>query len=347
MLNKKSIAFWGAIPPPIGGMTVHIQRLSAILKRRGFDVQMYNFTQFIKNEKYIQNISLPFLWYFSLFFKTTNNIHYVISTRSIIRFLAVLYGIIKNKKIIIRVGGKSLENSIKNEKLGKFLNKFAIQNSSAFIGVNEEICALAKTYKKEKVFCVPGFIFPEQNKNNNLPKNLVSFFNYEKVKIVVSGKIFNKNKDDIYGIRDMIKLGKYLLESNFEFKIMIFLYDMGNDNIIVENNFVHEIKKEGLSNNIFVYTEDIEICKCLFLSDIFLRPSYTDGDCNTLREAMYYNLHTIATDVVPRPKGVKLYKAGNNLDLFKLIKNLDYNIKPSYTLKDNSDSIIKIIENII
>ena len=32
--------------------------------------------------------------------------------------------------------------------------------------------------------------------------------------------------------------------------------------------------------------------------------------------------------------------------LFKLIKNLDYNIKPSYTLKDNSDSIIKIIEEL-
>ncbi|MEI2749894.1 MAG: hypothetical protein V9E88_14180 [Ferruginibacter sp.] len=50
-------------------------------------------------------------------------------------------------------------------------------------------------------------------------------------------------------------------------------------------------------------------------ADIVLRPTNTDGDALTIREAIYLNKKIVASDVVERPEGTILFKTRDTNDL--------------------------------
>jgi glycosyltransferase involved in cell wall biosynthesis len=50
-------------------------------------------------------------------------------------------------------------------------------------------------------------------------------------------------------------------------------------------------------------------------SDVFVRPTFTDGDSISVREALSLGIPVIASDCVERPDGVVLFKTGNAGDL--------------------------------
>jgi hypothetical protein len=53
-----------------------------------------------------------------------------------------------------------------------------------------------------------------------------------------------------------------------------------------------------------------------------IRPTNTDGDSLTIREGLYLNKIVLASDVVQRPEGTKLFKTRNAMDLFEQMKLL-------------------------
>ena len=51
-------------------------------------------------------------------------------------------------------------------------------------------------------------------------------------------------------------------------------------------------------------------------SRLFVRPTRTDGDANSIREALYLGVPSIASDAAPRPDGVRTFRSGD-LDDFE------------------------------
>jgi hypothetical protein len=84
---------------------------------------------------------------------------------------------------------------------------------------------------------------------------------------------------------------------------------------------------------------------------LFLRPSNSDGDAISIREALYYKVPTIASNVIRRPKGTITFKNRNLQDLtFKTINVLkNYSIYKNkienLSVKNNFHDIYKIYEN--
>ena len=84
---------------------------------------------------------------------------------------------------------------------------------------------------------------------------------------------------------------------------------------------------------------------------MFIRPTNTDGDAVSIREALDFNIPCIASDVVVRPKEVKLFKNRDIMDLhrcFKEVKeNNEQNIKNKHiSMEDNAEKILKIYSNL-
>jgi glycosyltransferase involved in cell wall biosynthesis len=50
-------------------------------------------------------------------------------------------------------------------------------------------------------------------------------------------------------------------------------------------------------------------------SDLFVRPTLTDGDAISVREALALGVRCVASDVVPRPKGTRLFRSQDPADL--------------------------------
>jgi len=55
-------------------------------------------------------------------------------------------------------------------------------------------------------------------------------------------------------------------------------------------------------------------------SDLFLRPTTTDGDAVSVREALELGVPVVASDAVPRPDAVVLYRAGDLADFVAKVR---------------------------
>jgi hypothetical protein len=83
------------------------------------------------------------------------------------------------------------------------------------------------------------------------------------------------------------------------------------------------IKKLNLNECFLLLNENLSFVRLIEQADIVLRPTNTDGDALTIREALYLNKTVIASDVVKRPSGTILFKSRDTNDLeIKIMENI-------------------------
>jgi glycosyltransferase involved in cell wall biosynthesis len=85
-----------------------------------------------------------------------------------------------------------------------------------------------------------------------------------------------------------------------------------------------ESRPEGLPPHMFAIG-DLTHESCLAViarSDIFVRPTYSDADAVSVREALALGTPVVASDVVRRPEGTLCFKTGDAGDLAAKIESL-------------------------
>ena len=106
-----------------------------------------------------------------------------------------------------------------------------------------------------------------------------------------------------------------------------------------------------IKNNILFIVEELPSLKEIFTkSDVFIRPTNTDGDAVSVQEAIYYGTTSIASDVAPRPKECLLFKTRDIDDLTlktkgvleKIVDNKEEAAEKTKPKKNNGDRIIDI-----
>ena len=135
------------------------------------------------------------------------------------------------------------------------------------------------------------------------------------------------NNQDLYGLDLCIEVAKRLFEKKISF-FFIFVVSSLEKNSEVFYNSQNLIKDLGLSQNFYLTNETLSFVRLLDMSDIVIRPTNTDGDSLTVREAIFFNKIVLASDVVKRPDEVYLFRS-RNIDDFEIkIENLIENHIP-------------------
>jgi hypothetical protein len=342
---EKEIVFWGSEPPPIGGMTIHLKRLSVFLRNKEWTVFQYNFSDIKKEEDYIINVNYVWLWYLKLWLFPSPSIHYVITTTSYVRFLASLLTL-RGKKIIIRVGGRSLQDGLNSNLLEKYLNILSLKLCSSFIGVSSEICKIASKYAdKSKINHIPGFIPPCGEIIP--PHEVVDFFNDSNLKIVITGQVVLEYEEDIYGLYHALDSLKILKDRSVLFKCCIVSYTISGNNDYKISKYRELIETKGLQDEVLLFHNTAELWPILKISDVFIRTTITDGDANSIREAFFLNKIVIASNCVARPLSCILYKNLNSEDLADKIQEWrKANIYQEVDIISNGSKILKLLNNL-
>lgn len=345
MSKIKDIAFWGTEAPPYGGMTVHIQRLTQYLQSKGWIITQYNFNKEKRDKTYILNISNFLMWYIRLWFMKSPKVHYIITTRAKIRFLASLLTI-RGKKVIIRVGGESMKNEIQKGGLSKFLNLLSLKLCSGFIGVNHEICQVASKYTHQhKINLIAGFI-PPHIEDQKPPIEIIEFLKQHSLKIIVTGTIFEKGEKDIYGLYHFVDALNFLENINYSAVIVISGSNIPNFSKNLKE-FVKYIHQNNLNDKVYIHIGDVELWPIIKEGDVFVRPSITDGDANSIREALYFKKYVIASDCVQRPANCVLYETLNSAALADKILHIQSR-QPNFNVEDgNGKKIESLLESLI
>ncbi len=322
--SKLRVGIVGFLPPPYGGITIHISRLRLYLKSRGIQVRI------IDEYKGINRFREKFIEYggFINYLKSlrVNHIYHYHSPNRFVRFLFGLLSLFGFKTVLTLHGEGIVDQIEKHGRLWRFFYTLFLSK------INMIICDNAKIYQymihqgfsEERLKIIPAFIPPTQNPEyfNSIPDYIKCFYKKHKITVFAMGWVKFYKNFDLYGL-DMIielvaRLNKYYSRDvGFILKIMI--------SDVSDVEYLNRLLEEGnkYKDNLLIIQEDLEeIYPLEQMASVVVRPSITDGDSVSIQESLFLGTPVITSDAIPRPKGCMLFKNRDMEDFEKKVREL-------------------------
>jgi len=308
----------GPFPPPLGGLSVGIYRLSKIRKNDMFI-----------NEREFGN-SLNFrLWYIKQIFnlKKKNFIYHTHNMRR--RLLFFLLSCISIHKFSLVIRGRLLILDYNNSnRIKKKLIRMMLAKAYFIQVVNPEYKEFIYNLgvKNQNIFVKYGYIPPpiedEPKIIKTYEKNLLEFINKKSPLIISNASMIQfYNNQDLYGIDICIELTKLLKTDHPN---VGFLFALANSarNAQYFNKMKEKIIQLDLKNHFYFMTGQKELWPIFKKADLVIRATNVDGDAISIREALFFNVPVIASDVTIRPKECVLFQNRNVFDLYEKCKEI-------------------------
>ena len=343
------------IPPPLGGVSIYVKRLTQKLNAIGYPSGAY-YNKDTNNNIDLDNYSV----YKGLSRKNVlgNFINLINDTKeySIVHSHDVfddsiflwLLSVIKKKKIVVTVhNAKAVTNYYKQPIIFRLFLKLLSKRSPTWIAVSTQAKKelLKLPVKFNKIIVLPAFIPPDSIKNNSnlLSKNLISFINsFDKIIVFYAyKKLINNN--DVYGCFDALKMFSELLKMKDSNIGLVFCI---SDDEVDLLNFKKFANENNIKSNIYWQVGPInDMSKLWEKADVYIRPTLSDGDSIAVREAINMNVSVVASNVAKRPDKVLTYKHGNNSDfVFNVIKALQADFHNHELTSNNFQFFNKMLE---
>lgn len=297
-----NIILAGPVPQPIGGVSIHIQRLSELYVKLGCKVVFVD-------ESPIKKSGVFFIRGMNLFFYLKliiwADVVHIHSSVSVFRLLHIIMCMLLNKRMIITLhswrNGKKLINRIQRRLFSK---------ASYIICVSEDI--------KRDISCanavvMPAFLPPNEKSQNNLPEDIRRWINSKKSsnKMIIASNAYRLdefNGEDLYGldlaIQMVAKLRKHYAIA------MIFVVANLNKPETKFYKYAEKIKALEIEDDfLLLQRNDLSFINLIKSADVTLRATNTDGDAISVRESLFFNTPILSSDAVTRPNGVVLFKS--------------------------------------
>jgi glycosyltransferase involved in cell wall biosynthesis len=313
----KRILLVGPLPPPSGGVSVHIQRLSNVLKN-DFEVDFIDEAKSVKKEYF--NLRNMGLWGYFKKVKKADLIH-IHSGASFLRIFHIMIGRLLRKKIVLTLH----YYPIRKRKLLRFIDELFYQLAHKVIVVNSNIFQNI-SLPRNKCVVNNAFLPPVMEDEPELPSNVVNWINNAKKhqKIILCANAWRLdtfNKYDLYGLDMCIEITRRLLTEEFDVSFVFNVSTIDKSGELFQK-YHALIEKLDLRDNFFLISEKLSFVRLIEHADIIIRPTNWDGDSLTVREALMLGKPILASDIVERPVGTALFKTRDISDLEIKLKQL-------------------------
>lgn len=312
---KKEI--WGFYPPPIGGISIYCKRLIEKLYAKDETVIMRNFISSKSGCVYVVDVKNKLFEFLKLPFASKKLIHAQFTNFFLLMLLYLFGGrhnivlTLHNRRLILLNGWKKM---IVNRLLRRV--KFLIYNDPTYTSLLREKFDV----DEKKIVILPTYMPPSKEEFKGLDCDIATFLSEHKYTISANAsKVICNVYGDVYGIDQMI----YLMDRLVNKKRM----DVGLVFCVSEifsqeyyNQCREKIKELGLERNfLFVIQSSVNGFEVWAATDLFLRPTMTDMEGVSVKEALQFGTPVVASDVCKRPQEAVLYKTGNAEDLFEKV----------------------------
>jgi glycosyltransferase involved in cell wall biosynthesis len=349
------IAIIGPYPPPYGGIAIHIQRLKKRLEEEGYKPIIYELGRQEQNNDGIVSPQSVNRWLLSYFFFSKEDIIHFHNPDWRMRVVIGMMGLV-GKKTVISIHGSSLHDSLKNGHwIKRQIIKLALKYTPFIIALNSEIKKLIISLgiNPERVAVIPSFIPPilKEEDISKVPQEVWDFIDSHNP--VISANAFRisfYNNQDLYGIDMCIDLCANLKRDYPKIGFVFCLPDVGDYEYFSEMK--QRIKESEIEENFFFQTKPCQFYPILMKSDLFVRPTNTDGYGISIAEAIYLKVPAIASDVCSRAEGTIIFKSRDIDDFILKVKDVLDNYEEhkerlkGVILEDNAEKIIKIYQNL-
>lgn len=322
MLNKSAkkpkLAVVGVVPPPFGGVSVHVLREIELIRNAGFEADLYEQRGKSDSESSIFPLSgskFGFLRF--LLTVKCDLVHFHFCNHLASAIVGVILLFRPGFKYMCTVHGECIPKAWKGGSwwFRKLLQLY-LRRAAAIVSVNPEVATFIEEeigVAANKVSIIPAFLPPSQAEleEENIP-NFVSDFIEGKTVVGTHGWFgFFQDNVHVYGF-DMIAK---LVEMTAERDVAVVFYTV----ISGSYDDLHRseiFRMQEPFKDRWLIIEDSFTCASLYgKSDVFIRPTYTDGDSVSIRECLALGVPVIASDAVSRPKECHVFKSRNQESL--------------------------------
>lgn len=345
-----TVAMIGCYPPPYGGISVHLERLIAYLERQGVNCVLYNvISDAEKPPRVLSRKRFRAFWiiWFCLFHRCPI-VHMQLPNWS----LRLVFGIcaaLRRGKYVQSIQGRSISISMEHpSRIRRALTRWILHKMDFVIASNPDIyseCIDRVGLDPGKLADIPAFIPPQRDNIVDPPAPIKAYIDrHDPVLSAVGwiGKVLHGA--DEYGVDMLIELVERL---HHDFPRLGLLFSVNGGD---EGKIRQTVKDCGdcLGDAMLLVTEDLpDISSIIKQSDLFLRPTNTDGDSVSVREALYFGTPVVASDAVPRAEPVVIFRTRDMDDFESAVRQ---SLEDLGSLRDRtrasgqSDNAEKILE---
>ncbi len=315
---KKEI--WGFYPPPVGGISIYCKRLSEKLYAMEPTIVLRNFTKSDSGKEYVIDVKNR-LWEFArLLFSERRIIHSQFTNIYMLLLLYVfgwrhpLVMTLHNRRLVLLDGWKRW---VVNRLFRRA--RYIVYNDASYTS------ALQQKYDFDagKVVILPTYISPSNDERKGLTPEIENFCKKHESTLSANAYLLDRNVfGDVYGLDQLIELMDRLVNKAAKDVGLVFcIADVQNDAYYKE--CLEKIHALGLDDYfLFVIKSEVNGFEVWERSDIFLRPTMSDMEGVSVKEALEFGTPVVASDVCVRPSETVLYKKGDVDDLYDKVSEL-------------------------
>lgn len=291
----------GPLPTPVGGISEHLSRLSSWLSAKGIKVDLVDEARHRKAGIYnIRNLRL--LPYLGCLWRC--NVAHIHSSVNLFRNLHILACRLFGLRVIVTV-----HSSWRPGGLITLINRTLLKLAHEVIFVSEQV---SDYFGLRNYHVIPAFL-PPSDSRKELPQEINSFIDKARSRgssLICANayELIENRGQDLYGLDLCVELMDQLKRQSDMNVAFVFVVSCDAQNNQLYANALKAIKERGLESRFCLYNRPVDFITLMQECDLVLRPTNTDGDALTIREALYFGIPVIASDIVQRPPGTILFR---------------------------------------
>ena len=312
----------GTLPPPYGGVSIHVVRLLERLRAAQVDARVYE----QRGKQDLDNGVIPLgrnpLHYLALLLLNRDRILHLQFNAVPALCLAGLVLPARGRRYLVTVHSERLFRVYSDMPLvARWLLRRLIARCVALVCVSESIaesvpdvgCSMA-----DKVHVIPAFLPPQQSETNEslVPRRVLDFVSKKK-QVIVSHGWFGYFIDDchVYGFDLLVALANHLKNAG-DGRCLVTIISGSYD----ESHRQTIYKAQDPLSDVWLISEDAFPATSLFAkADMFVRPTRTDGDSVSVRECLMMGVPVVASNAVKRPAECLLFRNGSQSDFLRTV----------------------------
>jgi len=303
--KKRRILLVSPLPPAMGGISVSTDRLRTNLEKDGWYVDTYNLQKPVGYLPHNLWMLLNTLWmpFYVLFHRHYDVVHLHVSSYWRRVYVWMTRPLMKRAKVVVTIHGDAREYTRRP------LAGLILRSAHAIICVRPGDRLYMPASVFDRTVEIPAFIMPADVDSLKLPADVASFIGQCRESavplVVFNGMAVTDAKyPDLYGIRQMADAVRRAKETGRKFGAMLIVNDLsfnaGQQQIV---DYARS-QLEGLGNVALYTFRQFSLLPVFKQPDvIYVRPTLTDGDSLSVREALALGARVVASDVAPRPEG--------------------------------------------
>lgn len=346
-MKQYDINEYSPIAPPYGGVSVFLGRLIKRLNKDGYSAGGYYTSECMDNsiidsplfEEFEfakkRNKFIKGIYHFQRMFSAYRKFKVINLHGQELIFLPALFHLFLRQKIVVTVHNAMVADFYKDtNSINRWGFRYLAKKDIQWVAVSGQVKNVLEQLPflfHNAIRVIPAYIPDDSTKP--LSNSMQDYIRqYNKI-ITFYGRslTMSYNNQDIYGFHTAIRLFKGIKEvSGNDVGFILCISDVSAIDGI---NALHDFAiKQGIDKNIYWQIGGIDNMRSLWKNtDVYIRPTSTDGDAVAIRDALAEGSAVVASDVCARPEGVLNYKFGDDQDLLNKVQHaLNRRVRETY-----------------